>query len=309
MTFNLFDIDVTGDYQYLLSTLGQDVLVNDKPTKALITNTNLSKDYNDKKISCLSPFNRGDFVFYDGKQFMIISEQTGERYMKHKGIMRLLPLTVKVNHNCNFINVPCYIDSSTFNVVDGKIMSMVAGEINMHTQDNDQTRQIDIDDRFIKFGQAFKVTGIDPLSKPGIIIFTCEKDLIKSVIDDTKNELAGGLACNNPEPQPEPAYKHIVIDVADGYSKPSEIKKNQQKGYVAQVYDGDEVINSDTVTWQLYGDDKINSTNLATITSQTGTNCIVKNNDVISGYVQLRAILDSDATVESWIRIRMKPLF
>ncbi|MBU5441731.1 hypothetical protein [Paenibacillus sp. MSJ-34] len=307
MTFNLLDIDVTGDYKYLLSTLGQDVLINDNPIRALITNTNLSKGYNDKKISSLSPLQRGDLVLYEGKQFMIISEQTGERYIKHKAIMRLLPLTIKVNHNCNFVDVPCFIDSPSFEVFDGKFMSMAAGEINVHTQDNEQTRQIAINDRFIKFGQAFKVTGVDPLSEPGIIILTCKKDQINPAIDDTQNDLAGFFACNQPEPEPEPKDLYIVIKSTS--DKPNEIIIDRQKTYSADVFLEDSLVDGESVSWQLFADDKINPTTLASIIEQTDKQCTVKNNGVTNGYVQLRAVLDSDETVESWIRIRMRPLF
>lgn len=63
---NLFTND-NADFAFLLDQMGSDVLINDNPVKALITNTNLEQNYDDKKISSLSPLKRGDIVVYNGK--------------------------------------------------------------------------------------------------------------------------------------------------------------------------------------------------------------------------------------------------
>jgi hypothetical protein len=139
--FNIFDFSSNADYQYLITVMGQDVLINDQPRRVLITNRKLNQNYNDKNISSLSPLNRGDFILYEGKRYIIISEES-KRNGRWKGIMRHLPFILKVNHNCHFIDVPCWIDSPSFGLVDGKIMSMAAGEVIVHTKDDEQTRQM-----------------------------------------------------------------------------------------------------------------------------------------------------------------------
>ncbi len=303
--YNLFNFDaVENDYQYLISTMGQDILINEQPTRALITNTNLSKSYNDKKISSLSPIESGDIIYYNGKYFMIVSEQTGERYNKNKGIMRHLPFVLKVNRDCNYIDVPCYIDSATFGVAEGRIMTMAEGNIYVHTQDNEQTRQIKLNDRFIKYQQAFKVTGVDRLSEPGKLILSCAKDTISSS-DDLTNDLAGGLACVKEPEQPTPQI-HIVITGTD--DSPDEIIQDRQKMYIAQAYDGDTLLTGEAVTWGLYDDDQVNSTTFASIVLQSDSECTVKNNNAINKYVWLKATLQSDSSVEGWIRIRLRSL-
>lgn len=87
---NLFDLPDTTDYEYLLSQMGNEVIVNKSsiPIIAMITNTNLEQNFDDKRISSLSNFQRGDIVDYDGQRFMIISEESTKRYNKFKGIMR-----------------------------------------------------------------------------------------------------------------------------------------------------------------------------------------------------------------------------
>lgn len=309
MQFNPFDFNTTGDYQYLLSAMGQDVLINNKPTRALITNTNLSKDYNDKKISALSPIKRGDFIYFEGKKFMIISEES-KRYTKHKGIMRQLPHEIKVNiGDCQFVDLPCYIDGTNFTVTEGRVINMADGNVYVHTQSNDDTKQIKINHRFIKFGQAFKVTGVDPLSRSGIITFACKKDLINPAIDDVQNDLAAGLNCEEEPTDPQEPIDDLHINIKSISSIPNEIRRNQSKTYYIEVYDGDTLIESETVTFELFADNKVDPTDLATIVSQDGRECVVKNDESISGYIQLRATLDSDIDVVAWLRIQMRPLF
>ncbi|MCU6709224.1 hypothetical protein M6D81_10945 [Paenibacillus sp. J5C_2022] len=91
-------------------------------------------------------------------------------------------------------------------------------------------------------------------------------------------------------------------------STPYEIKKNLTKEYYIEVMEGSNIITGETVTWELFADDQVSPTTLAVFTSQIGTGCIVKNNNVTSGYVQLKATLVSDSIV-AWNRMQMKGLY
>lgn len=196
--FDLFNKSDTADYEFIQSQIGSDVYINDSPTvtRALITNTNLEQNYDDKKISSLSPLNRGDFVVYGGNKYMFISESNGQRYNKYKGIMRRLPHTVIVNSACRFIHVDCYITVSNLGVTDGKVLSVLDGEITLYTKECYKDLGLKIDSKFFVDGQKFKVTGIDSFSQKGILILTCEKDSIDSVKDDVVNGIADGLSCH-----------------------------------------------------------------------------------------------------------------
>ncbi|WP_274366224.1 Ig-like domain-containing protein [Paenibacillus thermotolerans] len=376
--FNYFDLTSTTDYEYLLSAMGTDVLINGETVRTLVTNTNLEQNYDDKRISSLTPFKRGDLIEFDDKQWMIISEEASKRYGKWKGIMRLLPHTITFNASCVFISVPAFIETQSLGVESGQIMTIADGQLYVNVPDNEEIRNIKVNDRFIKYGLAFKVVGIDRFSKEGIAIVTCEKDSI-SPYDDVTNDIAGGLACSveitNPEPIEvyegqtlqltwnsnnapvvfissdesiatvdasglvtgvsvgqvtiiiqnatneflrdsvtvniieEPAS--YSIQITSGSSTPIEIKYGQSKTYNAEVYNGATLIvdGSQPVSWQLFADDKVSNTTLANITSQNGTSCTIKNNNANSGYVQLRAMLQSDNSIVAWYRIQMKPLF
>ena len=370
--FNLFDFNSSGDFEYLLSCMGQDILINNtEPRRVLITNRTLSEKYNDKNITSLSPLKRGDVFDFEGKKWMVISEES-KRNNRWKGIARQLPFTLVVNNNCSFISVPCYIESSSFGFVDGKILSMATGELFVYTPDNEQTRQIRIGNRWMKFGQVFKIVGIDHYSQPGMIVFTCEKDEVDQATDDIENDIAGGLVCkiqitnskpievsegntvqlsweatgntpvvfsssdesvatvdqnglvtgvsvgqavitvaNASRPLIKDDIKVKVVEAAEYsivISGSNEIITELTETYTAQVFHGSTLV-SEPVIWSLWDDSKTTTTTYATITSQDDVQCTVKAGTAINQYVQLKATLLSDSTVEAWFRIRIKPPF
>jgi hypothetical protein len=274
--------------------------------------------------------------------------------------------------------VPCWIDSPSFGIIDGKILSTSTGEIFVHSQDNEETRKIEINDRFLKFGQAFKIVGIDRYSKPGMIILICEKDVINESTDDVEKDLAGGKSCSititnikpiqiqigqtiqieyNTVGDPPVVYSSsdesiatvdengivtgisagittitvanatmpslfdsvdviiseaqnsYTINIKSSASNPDEIKLGQSKTYQAEVLLNDTLVTDQPVIWELFADDQVSPTTLATITSQDGQSCTIKNNNANSGFVQLKATLQSDSNVFAWKRIQMKPLY
>jgi len=99
----------------------------------------------------------------------------------------------------------------------------------------------------------------------------------------------------------------ITIEITSEYT-PEEILSGQSELYEAIVKQGNVIID-EAVTWQLYADDQVSTTKLATITSQNNTSCTVKNNNATKDYVQLKATLVSDDSVYAWLRIRMRGYF
>lgn len=192
--FDLFGKSDTDDYEFIQSQIGTDVYINDSAisTRALVTNTNLEQNYDDKKISSLSPLNRGDIIVYEDNKYMLISEINGQRYNKFKGIMRKLPHYITVNSACNFIHLDCYITVGDLGVTSGKVITVSDGSITVYTRNNVNVK---VGSRFIIDGQAFKVTGIDTFSQEGIFILSCDKDSIDTVKDDLVNGIAGGNVC------------------------------------------------------------------------------------------------------------------
>ena len=99
------------------------------------------------------------------------------------------------------------------------------------------------------------------------------------------------------------------IQITSTSSPPDEIKSGQSKTYTAQVYNGTTLLTNEPVIWQLFADDQVSSTTLATITSQNGTSCTVKaNSNHQYGYVQFKCVLADNADVYTWHRIKISSL-
>lgn len=197
---NLFESN-TDDFAFLLEQMGKDVLINDNPVRALITNTNLNDTYDDRKITSLSPFNRGDVVIYGGKKYMIISEVNDQRYNKYKAIMRSLPIRIIVNSESRFYTLDCYINTTDLGITSGKVLTLADGEITVNCSNYSMDSGLKIGARFLLNGQAWKITGKDDFSKNGIVALTCAKDSILQT-DDLVNGIAGGLG--------------ITVDITNG---------------------------------------------------------------------------------------------
>jgi len=188
MFFNYFDLSSDTDFQYLLDSIGQDVSINSSTSKALITNTNVEQYYDDKYISTLTSIKRGDIVDYDNQNWLIVSEVNGKRFNKYKGIMRVLEYDVNFNFSGDIKTFPTSIDSKTFDIEQGKYISLPDGKILVTLQENIETLKIELDQRFIKMGSAWKVTGINRTHK-GLIILSCDLDIF-NVNDNRELEIA-----------------------------------------------------------------------------------------------------------------------
>lgn len=182
------------DFQYILDSIGQTVLVNNQPIQAVITCTPVNQpstaiDYDDKKISTLSPIKCGDLVHYCDEDWLLISEINGQRYGKYKAIMRVCDYSIIFNFQGVVRKFPTIIDGRVFNVETDRFMTLPASQILVTLQENKETLQIIPGQRFIKLGTAWKVEAIDRTVK-GLMKLWCKQDQINSAVDDVENEIA-----------------------------------------------------------------------------------------------------------------------
>lgn len=201
---NYFNQNDNTEFQFILNDAGTDVLVNGQPQRVLITNTNIQTHYDDKKISSIQALKCGDLVDYANRKWLIINEVNGLRYDTYKAIMRCCDYTVKFSIDCKVYEFPCIIESSTFGIAADNTMILPSDIIKVTVQENADTLKVGRDKRFIKFGSAWKVVGIDRTQK-GLITFTCEFSQI-SANDDLINEIA------------DKCTKTYVVEILNGAS-------------------------------------------------------------------------------------------
>lgn len=205
--FNIFE-NSTDDINHLIENAGTDISINGNPARAIITNTQLNEHYDGKKITTLIQIKRGDIIDYTDDKYLIISESNTKRYDKYKALMRKCEYNIyfkidEIQTDTGEIDEwgePIYkttemhelfsviIDSKTFDIQNGQFMTLPTGTISVSLQENADSLNIKLENRFIKLGKAWKIVGIDK-SKKGLVTVTAEIAQFNSY-DDKENEIA-----------------------------------------------------------------------------------------------------------------------
>ena len=193
---NIFDFP-SNDYLYLLSMAGDNIKINDNPEtkKGIINNVGSSVNLrfdNVKSMITNASIKRGDIVTvfwknYNTEKWLVLSDNLRNRDYT-KVIMQKCNYDIKFNFKGTIKEFPCIVDSRVFDVETNQYVSIPAGKIVVTMQDNNDSGNIKINDRFIKMNRAWKVSGIDR-TKNGLIILHCDLDGITSS-DDLENEIA-----------------------------------------------------------------------------------------------------------------------
>ncbi|MDD2192636.1 MAG: Ig-like domain-containing protein [Bacteroidales bacterium] len=186
---NIFDLD-SSDFNYMLAQVGKDLLLNGSTTiRALLSSTPVNADnHDDKYISTLSPIKQGDLVDYINSKWLVVSQVNGQRISNYKGIMRKSNYSIKFNFTGNIKSFPAIISTKTLDIETGTYISMPVGKIIVQLQNNTDSRDIILGQRFLIMGSAWEVSGIDK-SVEGTIILNSDLDTILGA-DDAVNEIA-----------------------------------------------------------------------------------------------------------------------
>lgn len=183
--FNYFEFNNPTDFQYLLNSAGQDVLIDGKSARALITNTNLTESQDNKKITTLENIECGFLIDYDNGKWLIISEVNGKRYNKYKGIMQKCNNTLTVNVAGIIYRVPCIVtDKVNLNTNTSTYITTLDNEIYIMIANDTINNNIKINDIYKIGNLNYKVKNIDDISKSGLLImkmeFTAEEQVLPS---------------------------------------------------------------------------------------------------------------------------------
>lgn len=179
---NLFK-HMDNDYNYILSMAGQDILINSTPARALITNTNLTESKDNRNISTLENIECGYLIDYDDGKWLIVSEVSGKRYNKYKGIMQKCNNTLTANIAGILYRVPCIVtDRVNLNTDTTTYITTLDNEIYLIVADDAINSNIKINDIY-KVGKLnYQVKNIDDISKSGLLImkmkFTEEEQVL-----------------------------------------------------------------------------------------------------------------------------------
>lgn len=200
---------------YLFQCDLKGINVNGIDKKALILNIQDKINYEDDKIIIADfPIKTGDIVEYQNLKWFVIS-QIDTNINTLKARLRKVEQSFKIYVNNVLQEIPAIYEVATQTIMEGQQLNIVDGNIKALIQDNEITKKITYDNRFIKMGSPWKVQGFTTEHK-GLRTLYLVKDLFND-FDDRINEIADRWSHEN-----KTEYKIIsdgVIDLQKGNSK------------------------------------------------------------------------------------------
>jgi len=173
---------------FFLYEKGESIKVNETEQVALIVDAvDKLTYYDDKLIRCKYQIKTGDIIEYNNLEYIIIS-QIDKEENSYKARMRKSSYRIAFNWSGNIKWFDCLEESKVFDVTSGTYISYASGNIYVTVQNNSDTRNISINQKFYVTNQVFKVTGIDK-SQEGLIKFNCSLDSISTQYDDVEGNI------------------------------------------------------------------------------------------------------------------------
>jgi len=173
---------------FFLYEKGEGIMLNGAEQVALVMDAvDKLTYYDDKLIRCKCQLKTGDIVEYNNLKYIIIS-QIDKDENSYRARIRKSSYRIAFNWSGNIKWFDCLEESKVFDITTGTYISYASGNIYVTVQNNSDTRNIDISQRFYVTNQPFKVAGIDK-SQEGLIKLNCALDSISTQYDDVENNI------------------------------------------------------------------------------------------------------------------------
>lgn len=190
MIDNFFSINESFDF--MLQQFGQDVKVNGED-KSVVIHRNNYRAIEELKILSHDPIIRGNLIQFDDNIYLVNDDTRNKRYNTY-----YRTVAQRCNYKVNFVvngfihNYPVIITTEKTGLNQEEIVVVPENKILVIVQANYITKQIKLDDEFIKFMRKYKITGTD-WSKSGLITIYAEQTAVNESEDDLINEIPGGV--------------------------------------------------------------------------------------------------------------------
>ncbi|MGW9529659.1 Ig-like domain-containing protein [Paenibacillus terrae] len=174
---------------FFLREKGELVHINSVKQLALIRDaTNTIQMTDEKIIRAVTPLHTGVIVDYRYERYLITS-QVDRNEQSCRGRMKKCNQRLALNWNGQVEWFDAVVEARIFSTETGKVISIPEGNILVSLQDNANTKDITLSQRFYMTHQPFKVTGIDRTMN-GIIQLNCTLDSINTAYDDVEHNIA-----------------------------------------------------------------------------------------------------------------------
>ncbi|WP_404592941.1 Ig domain-containing protein [Paenibacillus sp. RC73] len=174
---------------FFLREKGELVYINSVKQLALIRDaTDTIRMTDEKIIRAATPLHTGDIVDYRYERYLITS-QVDQNELSCRGRMKKCNQRLALSWDGQVKWFDAVVEGRTFSTETGKVISMPEGNIIVRLQDNADTRNIALNQRFYITHQPFKIVGMDRILN-GINQLSCTLDSINTAYDDVEQNIA-----------------------------------------------------------------------------------------------------------------------
>lgn len=177
-------------FETLLKKKGKDIQINGVASRGLFTEIEENNSYDLKKLFTEENVNQGDIINGLDTYWIVTDKDANiNNNSFYKCIVTRAIHNIKIYIGNQLYEIPAIIKTQAQGINSGQYINIIDGKIILITQDNDFTKKINYNDRFIKMGSAWKVVGFTSENE-GLRYLYCEKDVFDSVADDIEGEIA-----------------------------------------------------------------------------------------------------------------------
>lgn len=203
-------ITVDKHFKFLENEFNKDILINGNSAKGVMIDCNSSTSYfRDKELITSTPFGTGSIIDFQGKKWIAFtSVEIKQNYFKG----RIRRADWNINYYAKRLGsgekaittLPSFFEEDFTAALSVDAVVMPLTDMVVWTISNDVTNKLEVKDRFIKFGCAWEIQGLDK-SKPGLVVMRITRTTFSSG-DDLENEWPAGA---NP-PEDLNTYKIVI---------------------------------------------------------------------------------------------------
>lgn len=183
---NIFENVINNDFDYIMSSLGEKLFIDNKLVKAWVKNNKTKNGYHERVIISEQEFFRGSIIDYKDLRYLVLSDTVERKYQKYsKGIMRLTNELIYFKIDNKPYLFPCAIETEgmSLKTFNGGVLTLADGTMVANFQRNHLTERIKTGDEFWAMETGWEVVGIDR-SFEGLIKVYADKAVVS---DKVKN--------------------------------------------------------------------------------------------------------------------------
>lgn len=186
---NIMTKEIDDMIDFLLFEKGVNIKANCISEKALILDaTDKINQDADKFVHCKFEIKTGDIIEFNERKH-IITSQIIKNSNSYCAKLKQCTYNIAFNFDGNIKRFNAFIETKAMDIETNRFMSLAKGTIIVSVQENDNTKNIKLNQRFINTGRAWEVTGIDR-SVIGLIRLYCnltakhsDDDMVREIVD------------------------------------------------------------------------------------------------------------------------------